>query len=50
MTDLGQTETFHGSEQDAKILLEVSENLADGMPGIEMGTLEEKDKLQNRGW
>jgi pyridoxal 5'-phosphate synthase pdxS subunit len=36
--------------QDAKILLEVSESLGEAMPGLEMSQIDEKDKLQTRGW
>jgi pyridoxal 5'-phosphate synthase pdxS subunit len=36
--------------QDPDILVQVSEDLGAAMPGIEMGTLDESQKLQNRGW
>ena len=36
--------------QDPDILVQVSEQLGDAMPGIEMGTLDESEKLQTRGW
>ncbi len=36
--------------QDPEILVQVSEELGEAMPGIEMGTLDESQKLQNRGW
>ena len=36
--------------QDPDILVQVSEQLGDAMPGIEMGTLDESQKLQTRGW
>jgi pyridoxal 5'-phosphate synthase pdxS subunit len=35
---------------DPEILVQVSEELGEAMPGIEMGTLAESEKLQNRGW
>jgi pyridoxal 5'-phosphate synthase pdxS subunit len=35
---------------DPDILVQVSEDLGKAMPGIEMGTLDESEKLQNRGW
>ncbi|MFH1567883.1 MAG: pyridoxal 5'-phosphate synthase lyase subunit PdxS, partial [Gemmatimonadota bacterium] len=36
--------------QDPEVLVRVSEQLGDAMPGIEMSTLEEGQKLQTRGW
>ncbi|HJP31478.1 MAG: pyridoxal 5'-phosphate synthase lyase subunit PdxS [Candidatus Latescibacteria bacterium] len=36
--------------QDPDILVQVSEELGEAMPGIEMGTLDESEKLQTRGW
>jgi pyridoxal 5'-phosphate synthase pdxS subunit len=36
--------------QDPDILVQVSEDLGAAMPGIEMSTLDESQKLQNRGW
>ena len=36
--------------EDPEILVKVSEQLGDAMPGIEMSTLEEGEKLQTRGW
>jgi pyridoxal 5'-phosphate synthase pdxS subunit len=36
--------------QDAKVLLEVSESLADGMRGLDVRQLDAKDLLQTRGW
>jgi pyridoxal 5'-phosphate synthase pdxS subunit len=36
--------------QDPEILVQVSEDLGEAMPGIEMGTLDESQKLQTRGW
>lgn len=36
--------------EDPEILVQVSEQLGDAMPGIEMSTLDEGQKLQNRGW
>jgi pyridoxal 5'-phosphate synthase pdxS subunit len=36
--------------EDPEILVQVSEDLGEAMPGIEMGTLDESQKLQNRGW
>ena len=35
---------------DPEVLIRVSENLGEAMVGINIDTLEEKDKLQNRGW
>ena len=35
---------------DPDVLVRVSEQLGDAMPGIEMGTLEEGQLLQTRGW
>ncbi len=35
---------------DPKVLVEVSENLGEAMPGIEIATLREEDLLQRRGW
>jgi pyridoxal 5'-phosphate synthase pdxS subunit len=35
---------------DPDILVRVSEQLGEAMQGIEMGTLEEGQLLQNRGW
>ncbi|MEE3337478.1 MAG: pyridoxal 5'-phosphate synthase lyase subunit PdxS, partial [Candidatus Latescibacterota bacterium] len=35
---------------DPDILVRVSEQLGDAMPGIEMGTLEDGQLLQTRGW
>ena len=35
---------------DAEVLVRVSEELGEAMPGIEMGTLEDGDLLQTRGW
>jgi pyridoxal 5'-phosphate synthase pdxS subunit len=35
---------------DPDILVQVSEDLGEAMPGIEIGTLDESQKLQNRGW
>ena len=36
--------------QDPEVLVRVSEGLGDAMPGIEIGTLEEGQLLQTRGW
>ena len=36
--------------QDPEILVQVSEQLGEAMPGIEMETLGEGEKLQTRGW
>ena len=36
--------------QDPDILVQVSEQLGEAMPGIEMETLGEGEKLQTRGW
>jgi len=36
--------------EDPEILVQVSEQLGDAMPGIEMSTLGEDQKLQTRGW
>ncbi|MBT3346777.1 MAG: pyridoxal 5'-phosphate synthase lyase subunit PdxS [Gemmatimonadetes bacterium] len=36
--------------QDPDVLVRVSEQLGEAMPGIEMGTLEEGQLLQTRGW
>ena len=36
--------------QDPDILVQVSEQLGEAMPGIEMETLAESEKLQSRGW
>src|SRR5262249_337700 len=36
--------------RDPKVLLEVSEDLAEPMKGIDVAKLDEKDKLQVRGW
>ena len=36
--------------EDPEVLIRVSENLGEAMVGINIDTLEEKDKLQNRGW
>ena len=35
---------------DAKILVQISEELGEPMPGIEIGTLKEEQLLQRRGW
>ena len=35
---------------DPAVLIRVSENLGEAMVGINIDTLEEKDKLQTRGW
>ena len=35
---------------DAKILVQISEDLGEPMPGIEIGTLKEEQLLQRRGW
>ena len=35
---------------DPEVLIRVSENLGEAMVGINIDTLEEKDKLQTRGW
>ncbi|SVE29627.1 uncharacterized protein METZ01_LOCUS482481, partial [marine metagenome] len=35
---------------DPEILVQVSEQLGEAMPGIEMGTLDEGQLLQTRGW
>jgi pyridoxal 5'-phosphate synthase pdxS subunit len=39
--------TYHA---DARVLVEVSQDLGDAMPGIEMSTLKEEQLLQKRGW
>ena len=36
--------------EDPDVLIRVSENLGEAMVGINVDTLEEKDKLQTRGW
>lgn len=36
--------------QDAKILAEISEDLNEGMRGIDTGKLEESERLETRGW
>ena len=36
--------------QDPKVLLEVSEELGDAMPGLDVRTMPEEEKLQTRGW
>ena len=36
--------------EDPDVLIRVSENLGEAMVGINIDTLEEKDKLQTRGW
>jgi len=36
--------------EDPEVLIRVSENLGEAMVGINIDTLEEKDKLQTRGW
>ena len=36
--------------QDPDVLVQVSEQLGEAMPGIEMETLGEGEKLQTRGW
>ena len=35
---------------DPEVLVRVSEELGDAMPGIEMGTLDESQLMQTRGW
>ena len=35
---------------DAKVLLEASSELKEAMPGIEISTLKENERLQERGW
>ncbi len=35
---------------DPKMLVEISANLGEAMPGIEIGTLKEEQLLQRRGW
>ncbi len=36
--------------QDPQVLLEVSADLADAMPGLDVATLDESELLQTRGW
>ena len=36
--------------EDSKALDEISMNLGEAMPGLEMGTLEESERLSKRGW
>ena len=36
--------------EDPDVLIRISENLGEAMVGINIDTLEEKDKLQTRGW
>jgi pyridoxal 5'-phosphate synthase pdxS subunit len=36
--------------KDAKLVAEVSRGLGEAMPGIEMETLSESERLQTRGW
>ncbi|MCJ1476812.1 Pyridoxal 5'-phosphate synthase subunit snz1 [Lambiella insularis] len=36
--------------RDAKVLADVSENLGDAMVGINVGGMEQKEKMQGRGW
>ena len=36
--------------EDPEVLIRVSENLGEAMVGINIDTLDEKDKLQTRGW
>jgi pyridoxal 5'-phosphate synthase pdxS subunit len=36
--------------QDAKMLLKISTNLGEPMSGIEMSSLGEGERLQERGW
>jgi len=36
--------------KDPAVLLEASRGLREGMPGIDIRTLKEEEKLQNRGW
>jgi pyridoxal 5'-phosphate synthase pdxS subunit len=36
--------------EDAKVVLEASEELGEAMKGIDVRQLEEKDLLQTRGW
>ena len=36
--------------EDPEVLIRVSENLGEAMGGINIDTLDEKDKLQTRGW
>ena len=36
--------------QDPATLLEVSFNLGDPMKGLEIGTIPENERLQERGW
>ncbi len=40
--------TTHSEDPD--VLIRVSENLGEAMVGINIDTLDEKDKLQTRGW
>lgn len=35
---------------DAKVLAEVSENLGEAMVGLNVSTMDAKDKMQGRGW
>lgn len=35
---------------DAKVILEVSEDLGEAMPGLDVRSMPEAQKLQNRGW
>lgn len=35
---------------DPKVLAEVSQNLGEAMPGIEIATIKENDMMQRRGW
>lgn len=36
--------------KDAKLLAEISKNLGEAMPGIEISTLSESERMQERGW
>jgi len=36
--------------KDAKVVLEVSESLGEAMPGLDVRTMPESEKLANRGW
>jgi len=35
---------------DPKVIAEVSENLGEAMPGIEIATLSANERMQERGW
>ena len=42
--------SFHLADKDAKILAEISRDLGEAMVGIEISTLSDHERMQERGW